>query len=1851
MAYNSLHKLKANIAAIEVALKWRDGKIISDDDLSILKSYSGFGGIKAILFPLQPLEKWQADNGISESDMRLHSDIMRLHELLTANFQQKEYDIIVSSIRNSVLTSFYTPEVVPSTLYSVFNKIGIKPLRVYEPSAGAGIFITEAVKMMPSIQHITAVEKDQLTGLILSAINSSLDKKVQTHICGFEDTPSKDNGTYDLVVSNIPFGNFGVYDKEFHSPELTGKIHNYFFAKGLEKLADGGIMAFITTDGFMNSPSNAEVRKYLFERSDFLALAVMPDNLMTDTGGTQAPNHLLIVQKRDDKDGLTQTEQLLLETEKQHNEFGTYYLNSYIVNNDNSYCGDTIAQGRNQYGQAHQQVLQKGSINDIGEHLDALLIDSMDVFYVKTRYPKEIIETAIEQKSSGSGMMLTYLPMPESQHSDNTVQLGLFDIAPSEILSRAKSYITEKDKEIVQQETARLVSTIRTTDNPTHETLVLVAAKPNKGGQYRYKIYSNAKEIVLSTRWYKGTEIRSILDHATEKLHQFDHHYIYEGDQLLSDAFALRKTPIIGPGVIKEYYREGTLIVLNEQVGQLTKLDKEFAKADFKPLSSQSNIVFFKQYCELRDNYMELSSMELNGHLVPETKRETLNSLYDHFVASYGILNSRENRIRIMEDAGFGLITLASLERRSGDQYVKADLLTASIVRKQDDFFTDQPALALAYSLNEVGRVEMEIISHSLQTDSDTAIKQLGDLIYLNPQNDQWETADHYLSGNVVRKLQMGRGVLERNPDNAQYLRSVNALEKSQPEKIPFELLDFNLGERWIPTDVYQEFATYLFEGKAEIAYFASLDTFSVSVRHNTKVDNEYAIMPKSGRKMYGYTLLEHALENTSPHFTIETTLPDGGKIRKPDNEAIQLAHEKTEQIRSAFVDWMRTLSSERKSELENLYNETFNCYKLREYDGSHLNFPGLDLNALGINSLYSSQQNAIWRIIQDRGALIDHEVGLGKTLTMIVASHEMKRLGIIHKPAILALQSNVGQIADAYRLAYPDAKILAPGENDFTPKNRLRLLHEMKNNNWDCVILTHEQFEKIEQSHEIQIQIFEEELNNVDRDLYTIEDLGGEISKKMRNGLEIRKNNLVNKLKEVKNKIDKRKDDSINFQTIGIDHLFVDESHKYKNLTFTTRHKNVAGLGNAEGSQRALNMLFAVRTLQEKFDADLCVTFLSGTPISNSLTELYLIFKYLRPNELERQGIQNFDAWAAVYAKKTSDFEFSVANEIVVKERFRFFIKVPELAMFYNEIADYKTADHIKLDKPESDEHLINLKPSAEQQEFIEKLMRFAKTGSGKELRGYELSHREYKAKMLIATNYAKKLAVDMRLIDELLYSDHPDNKINVCARNIAAIHKETESYKGTQLVFCDMGTPGTDGFNIYEALKDKLVNDFGISGEAIAFVHSYSRKQKPELFQNVNEGEIRELFGSTEKLGTGNNSQQRIVAIHHLDVPWKPSEFEQRTGRGARQGNWVAKEHRNNKVANFIYATERSLDAYKFNLLKNKQYFISQMKNNQLQVRTIDEGAMDEQGGMNFAEYLAILSGDTSLMEKAKLEKKVNALEALKKIHFTEVGRNRLELEKTVRNKEHQTRFLKKFRADEKHYNSVLEFGKDGIKSNPLKLIGVKSLDSVILGNHVIDLYQNWRPKNRSENDQHIGSIYGFDIYIRRKFSLLNLEDNKGIENSFYAQRGADGIKYTYNNGIPNIDNPKLAARHFLNAIDKVSSLVKSTDQELATLDKTGVELEALCKKTFTRETELNQLKIELKALEKKIMEKIEATKKATDVADEVSNGDVKDQSEVQTEETDLTAIGKVVQLEPNYQEKMYTQMRKNTRQRFKR
>mgnify|MGYP003083144087 CR=1 FL=1 len=901
--------------------------------------------------------------------------------------------------------------------------------------------------------------------------------------------------------------------------------------------------------------------------------------------------------------------------------------------------------------------------------------------------------------------------------------------------------------------------------------------------------------------------------------------------------------------------------------------------------------------------------------------------------------------------------------------------------------------------------------------------------------------------------------------------------------------------------------------------------------------------------------------------------------IKVRDGHAIQMANAKIEEIRQGFVDWLGRTPDTFKQQLSDRYNRLFNCFVRPNFDGTHQTFPDLDLRRLGIADLYKSQKDAVWMLKTNGGGICDHEVGAGKTLIMCTAAYEMKRLGLANKPMIIGLKANVFDIADTFRKAYPNAKVLYPGKNDFNKQNRQRIFNDIKNNDWDCIILTHEQFGMIPQALEIQEAIMQKELDSVEENLEVLRQQGRDISRGMLKGLEKRKQTLEAKLQNIQDSIAERKDDAVDFKMMGIDHLFVDESHQFKNLMFNTRHDRVSGLGNPDGSQRALNMLFAIRTIQERSGKDLGATFLSGTTISNSLTELYLLFKYLRPQALERQGINSFDAWAAVFAKKSTDYEFSITNEIVQKERFRYFIKVPELAAFYAQITDYRTAKDIGIDRPEKNEIMHNIPPTPEQEEFIAKLVEFAKTGNAELLGRAPLTEREEKAKMLIATDMARKMSLDLRLIDPEKYSDHVDNKASHCAAKIAEYYRKYDAQKGTQFVFSDLGTYKPGEWNPYSEIKRKLVEDHGIPAQEIRFIQeAKSDKARKTLIAGMNEGTIRVLFGSTSMLGTGVNAQKRAVAIHHLDCPWRPSDLEQRDGRAVRKGNEVAKFHADNKVDVIIYAVEKSLDSYKFNLLYNKQLFIEQLKNNRLGSRTIDEGSMDEKSGMNFSEYVAILSGNTDLLEKAKLEKKIAGLESERRSFMRSRQTSRSRLDEVLRAVDGNKELIARFKSDRDLFESRVQKDKDGNKLNPIQLKGVEGSDPKRIAAKLAEVKEHARTTGEYFD---IGTLYGFKIVVKTESSSQSLFDLS--QNRFFIM-GESGMKYSYNNGNIAAD-PVLASMNFLNALEKIPSLIQKYEADTMKIAKDIPVLQEVVNGSWKKEEQLKDLKTELAALDRQI------------------------------------------------------------------
>ena len=1203
--------------------------------------------------------------------------------------------------------------------------------------------------------------------------------------------------------------------------------------------------------------------------------------------------------------------------------------------------------------------------------------------------------------------------------------------------------------------------------------------------------------------------------------------------------------------------------------------------ATFQPLDMEGMQKEKAQlYISMRDTYERLYAQEAERQEANDMLRRHLNTYYDEFVMRYGCLNARQNvKLLMMDTSGRNML---ALERSEGGTMVKADIFDHPVSFSQETTVTaESPEEALSASLNRYGGVNLPYMESVCDMPQADMLEALKGRVYYNPMAGNYEIADRFIAGNVVVKAREVEEWVKGHEGHGmmpQAQEALAALRENIPEQIPFEDLDFNFGERWIPTGVYAAYMSRLFDTDVRISYSESLDEYSVACSHRTmKITDEFLV--KGYYRHYdGMHLLKHALHNTCPDMMKKVGEDEhGNDIKARDSEGIQLANAKIDEIRNGFTEWLEEQSPEFKKRLTDMYNDKFNCFVRPKYDGSHQTFPGLDLKGLGITDLYPSQKDCIWMLKQNGGGIADHEVGTGKTLIMCVSAHEMKRLGLVHKPMIIGLKANVREIAETYRKAYPNARVLYASEKDFEAANRVRFFNDIRNNDWDCVIMSHDQFGKIPQSPELQQRILQAELDTVEENLEVLRSQGKDVSRAMLRGLEKRKFNLQAKLDKVEHAIKSRTDDVADFRQMGIDHIFVDESHQFKNLTFNTRHDRVAGLGNSEGSQKALNLLFAIRTIQERTGKDLGATFLSGTTISNSLTELYLLFKYLRPKELERQDIRCFDAWAAIFAKKTTDFEFNVTNNIVQKERFRYFIKVPELAAFYNEITDYRTAEDVGVDRPHKNEILHHIPPTPDQEHFIKQLMEFAKTGDATLLGRGKLSETEEKAKMLIATDYARKMALDMRMIDPE-YEDHPDNKASHCARTIAEYYRKYDEQLGTQFVFSDLGTYQPGGWNVYTEIKRKLVEDYGIPAHEIRFIQECkSEKSRKAVIDAMNEGRVRVLFGSTSMLGTGVNAQHRAVAIHHLDTPWRPSDLAQRDGRAVRKGNEIAKLYADNRVDVIIYAVEKSLDSYKCNLLHCKQTFISQLKSGAMGARTIDEGAMDEKSGMNFSEYMAILSGNTDLLDKAKLEKRIASLEGERKSFHK--GRRESELkleEKTLALRNNQAA-ITAMTEDWEKFTAAAQTDKEGNRLNLIKIDGLDSTDEKTIGKRLQEI-----AKNATTGGQYkrVGELYGFPIEV---ISEPTLRDGLEFTDNRFVVKG--NLRYNYNNGHLAMADTHAAATNFLNALEKIPGIIDQHQKRNEVLEQEIPQLQAIAGKTWKKEDELKQLKSELAALDRKI------------------------------------------------------------------
>ncbi len=1141
---------------------------------------------------------------------------------------------------------------------------------------------------------------------------------------------------------------------------------------------------------------------------------------------------------------------------------------------------------------------------------------------------------------------------------------------------------------------------------------------------------------------------------------------------------------------------------------------------------------------ELRQIVNDLIQQQLEDYPDADIKatQERLNIAYDAFTAQYGLLNDRKNGRLFEQDSSYYL--LCSLENldEQGQLKSKAAMFTKRTIRPERTVTSvDTPSEALAVSIGEHGKVDLPYMAELLGTPGDYGriTTELSGVIFKDPAADPtdpeagWQMADEYLSGDVRAKLRMAQFAAETNPE---FAVNVTALEKAQPRELEASEIDVRLGATWLDPDIIQKFMTETFQ----IPYYLR---HAVKVRYSPYTA-EWRVEGKTatGRgdiissETYGtsranaYKILEETLNLKDVRIYDAIEDADGKLKRVLNKRETMLAQQKQQVIKDAFANWVWQ-DPQRRISLVKQYNELFNSTRPREYDGSHIHFVGMNPEI----TLREHQRNAIAHVLYGGNTLLAHEVGAGKTYEMAASAMEAKRLGLCQKSLFVVPNHLTEQWASEFLNLYPNAKLLVARRKDFETANRKKFCARIATGDYDAVIIGHSQFERIPLSFERQERIIQEQ---IDETLAAINELkahaGENFSIKQ---MEKTRKTLETKLEKLRS--DERKDDVITFEQLGVDRLFVDESHFYKNLFLTTKMRNVAGLSTSE-AQKSSDMFGKCRYLDE-ITGGRGVVFATGTPVSNSMTELYTVMRYLQYSTLQQKKLTHFDCWASTFGETTTAIELAPEGTgYRARTRFAKFFNLPELMSMFKEVADIKTSDQLHLPVPEAKFETVVAKPSEIQKEMVQELSkRAADIHSGIVDASVD--------NMLCVTNDGRKIGLDVRLMNPML-PDDPNSKLNVCVQNVLKIWEEGKDQKLTQLLFCDLSTPKNDGnFNVYEDIRKKLIAA-GVPENEIEFIHNADTEaKKAALFSKVRSGDVRVLLGSTAKIGAGTNVQSRLVAVHHLDVGWKPSDMTQRNGRIIRQGNM------NKEVKVFNYVTEGTFDSYLFQTLENKQRFISQIMTSKSPVRSCED--VDEQA-LSYAEIKALCAGNPLIKEKMDLDVQVAKLKVLKADHQSQKFRL-------------QDKLLTKFPADIQETNAHIA----GLKADAqlaaahpqvqegfcgMTIKGVTYDEKKTAGERLV-LACSELP---NAEEKVIGSYRGFELSLR--FDAFRTEYQALLK----GQR-----KYT----VPLGTDPLGNIIRLDNALNNFPERINSAENELATLHQQQAAAQIEVEKPFPQEEEL--------------------------------------------------------------------------------
>ena len=1461
-------RLRSNVEALELLRSlMKEGREATADERDVLGRYRGWGGVDLGRAYSTDMMR-RSSNGRWGTQTENDKLLSRLADIIDELDPDGKRGVL-SAINRAALTSYYTPTAVAKTLNDFVELAGFKGGNMLDPSMGSGIFEGTMSKAVQQRTMIHGVELDWLTGQI--ARNLYPDANVL--VTGYEQAGTADNA-YDVVMSNIPFGDLSVTDKTWKhdsSPvrkAAQNRIHNYFAVKMLDNTRPGGLCVIMTSNAILDTKSNQIIREHLADKAEVLGVVRLPDNTFKGAGTSVVTDVILLRKYKNEAD----------------------------------------------------RIATRGN---------------------------ETYTTNIEKPFLSSGEL--QLKNPTDGKTYNVTVNGYFT----------------KNKD-------------------------MMIGDGKAGGQYR------ADEFGLSSTMSTDEIAKSIRNLVEKKIvadrkgKLFDTHKTErEVKQAVSEAYKGDGNYISSGNIVEQDGMIGVVTSTKNKYGDVTTTFNEIPSLKGKAERIGAMLPIRKAMKQLID--MQIQGVD-NNHL--EEARTELQNTYDAFVKKYGRLNDKANDFLTEDIDGY---TLRSLEKYKDSKFIGlSDIFTKNTIKPALDMTTAKtPQDAISLSLAEYGEIKPSFMKDVL---GENWAEQCDDILFKTPfTEDEYETVDAYLSGDVKTKLEQARAAAK---EDATLQRNVDALEAVQPKDIPFEDISIRMGARWIPAEVYTDFMFEQFgipkytykDNKSGVEYLPEVDQYVVNVDKN-ELGGEADAWRTSRRS--ASEVFTAALQDKS--LSVFDTVKEGGKETKVLNkEETELLNNKIQDLRTAFEDWIGQ-NPEREEMLMRLYNDKFNRTVLRKFDGSHLNVAGL----MG-KELRPHQKDAVWMLVNNRGGIVDHIVGAGKTLVMQSAIMEMRRMGIAKKPMIIALKSTVAQIAKEFREAYPAARILAPTEKDFAANNRKKFMAQIALNDYDCVILSHDQYNMLPHTEEVERSVIDEQMAQLDN---AIEFLYGQadksqLTKKQIKGLEKRKNNLETKLT---NLLDRKIDREFTFEGLGVDYLFVDECQHFKSLPYVSTYDRVAGLGDKKGSQKSIALLNGVRYLQKMHQGDQGTIFLSGTTISNSLSEIYHLLNYLRPSEMERLGMTTFDAWAGNFAIHTAELEYGVTSELKEKDRFRSLTNIPELAKMYAEIADVRNDLNLKLPKPKMRSHIVTVPQTDLMQEINREIVNMVK---GKDGRYFNITSNDNTPWGLLASTLSAKAAINPRLIDESWETE--GGKIPAVCENVKKIYDQFAEQKGTQLIFCDTGVPGKGKkYDAYSDIINRLVNAYGIPRKEIADIHEANTDEKrKELFAKVNDGSVRILIGGTKNMGTGVNVQKRIVAMHHVDVPWTPADREQREGRGVRQGNEIARDFNDDNVDVYFYATEGSLDMYKYQLQETKGKLFAQFKSGTIGDRTFDEG--DAEGNFDPAEVVAMLSGNPVIFEKSKQDKKVEKLRRAKRAYESDWQRRHARYEELQTKKRNYERLL---------------------------------------------------------------------------------------------------------------------------------------------------------------------------------------------------------------------------------------------------